>query len=109
MTNNNYQRGRNFEYKVMQLCEKAGYTTMRSAGSHSKADVIAIKCIYDDNNCATTDVLFIQCKYGAKISKKEREALFALDLGPQVDTVVAWSVPRKPVMLYNKYGEFNLD
>ena len=109
MTNNNYKRGRAFEYRVMTMCEKAGYTVMRSAGSHSKADIIAIKSIYDDNNYAATDVLFIQCKYGAKIPKKEREALFAMDLGPQVDMVIAWSEPRKPIMLYNKYGVFTLD
>ena len=108
MSNNNYQRGAAFERRVMAMCEKLGYTAMRSAGSHSKADIIAIKQIYVDNQ-AMTDVLFIQCKYGAKISKKEREALFALDLGPQVDMIVAWSVPRKPVVLYNKYGVFNLD
>ena len=108
MSNNNYQRGAAFERRVMDLYEEAGYTVIRSAGSHSKADVIAIKAIYVAG-VQQTDVLFTQCKYGSKISKKEREALFAMDLGPQVEMVVAWSEPRKPIMLYNKYGEFTLD
>lgn len=109
MTNNNYKRGRAFEYRVMAMCEKAGYTVIRSAGSHSKADVIAIKSIYANNWKWTTDVLFIQCKYGSKPSKKEREELFALDLGPQVDKVIAYGKPRHPILLYNKYGVLDLD
>lgn len=70
--------------------------------------MVAIKGRYI-GNVWTSDVLYIQCKYGAKISKKEREALFVLDYGPQVEMVVAWREPRKPVVLYNKYGEFTLD
>ena len=101
----NYSRGRTFEYEVMRMCEKAGYNVTRASGSHGQADLIAIRAL--DNK--QSDVLFIQCKYGSPISKKERGALFALDLGVQVDCVVAWRKPRHPVMLYNKFGEFNLD
>ena len=107
----NYSKGRDFEYKVMHRFEEAGYTVFRTAGSHGIADVIAIKkqLVDDYLESTQTEVLLIQCKYGSLISKKEREKLFALDLGPQVDCVVAWRKPRHPVMLYNKFGEFNLD
>lgn len=105
----NYSRGRAFEYEVMQMFEKAGYITFRTAGSHGIADVIAIRKYDYGDSQIVTEVLLIQCKYGNKISKKEREALFALDLGPQVDCVVAWRKPRQPIMFYNKFGEFNLD
>lgn len=105
----NYSRGRNFEYEVMKLCEKAGYTVFRTAGSHGIADVIAIRKIDYGDSKIVTEVLLIQCKYGNVISKKEREALFAIDLGVQVDCIVAWRKPRHPIMFYNEYGEFNLD
>ena len=111
MSNNNYKRGRAFEYRVMAMCEKAGYTTFRTAGSHGIADIIAIKNTYNTWRWREnmSEILLIQCKYGAKVSKKEREVLFALDLGPQVDIIIAWGGPRKPVVLYNKHGEFKLD
>lgn len=110
MSNNNYKRGAAFERRVMAMYEKAGYTTFRTAGSHGIADIIAIQKIYDFyDECDMSDILLIQCKYGAKISKKERDALFALDLGPQVDIIVAWGGPRKPVIFYNRHGEFKLD
>lgn len=38
----NYQRGRDKEYEVIKILEKAGYTAFRTAGSHGVFDVIAI-------------------------------------------------------------------
>ena len=43
MPNRNYIRGRQHEYDVKTLLEKAGYTVVRSAGSHSLFDLVAIK------------------------------------------------------------------
>lgn len=44
MPNKNYLRGRRKEYKIMDELEKEGYPlVMRTAGSHSPVDVIAIK------------------------------------------------------------------
>ena len=40
---NNYKRGRNFEYQVKYFFEKLGYNVIRSAGSHSKSDIIVNK------------------------------------------------------------------
>lgn len=56
MANANYLKGRAFEYKVMKELKEMGFMVMRTAGSHGKYDIIAIKfepvlCIY-----------FIQCK-----------------------------------------------
>ena len=101
MSNNNYKRGAAFERRVMAMCEKAGYTTFRTAGSHGIADIIAIKRIdippdsgmtptFNVDGYSRSIVLFIQCKYGAKISKKERDVLFALDFGPSVNIFIAW-------------------
>jgi len=35
-----YRKGANFERKVKKLFEKKGFTAVRSAGSHSKADLL---------------------------------------------------------------------
>jgi hypothetical protein len=44
MANSNYIKGRSREYKIKQELEKEGYPlVMRTAGSHSPVDIIAIK------------------------------------------------------------------
>jgi len=35
-----YKKGADFERRVKKLLEEAGYTVVRSAGSHSKADLL---------------------------------------------------------------------
>ena len=37
---NRYRKGANFERKVKKLFEEKGFTVVRSAGSHSKADLL---------------------------------------------------------------------
>ena len=37
---NSYKKGANFERKVKKLFEEKGFTVVRSAGSHSKADLL---------------------------------------------------------------------
>lgn len=39
----NYCRGRNLEYRVKELFEKAGYVVVRAAGSKGVADLVAIR------------------------------------------------------------------
>lgn len=38
----NYERGRSAEYRAMRDLEKAGYTVVRSSGSHGPFDVVAV-------------------------------------------------------------------
>jgi Archaeal holliday junction resolvase (hjc). len=40
--NKNYIKGRNKEYRIKRKLEKEGYYVIRSAGSHSYFDLIAI-------------------------------------------------------------------
>lgn len=42
--NKNYQRGTRFERIIIQTLEKIGYSTLRTAGSHGFADVVAVNC-----------------------------------------------------------------
>jgi Holliday junction resolvase len=62
--NINYKRGVALEYKVKQLYEELGYFVVRSAGSHSIADLVAI-----DHGM----VYLVQCKAEPlkKIKKEE--------------------------------------
>lgn len=67
MTNKKYQAGRRFEYEVKEYLENKGYIVLRTSGSHGFADLVAI---------GHGDVLFIQCKYGTKPSKKEVDKIY---------------------------------
>lgn len=54
MPNSNYKSGRAFEYKIAKLWQDHHYTTIRAAGSHGFADLIAF--------CPDCPVYAIQCK-----------------------------------------------
>jgi len=72
MTNKNYNSGRAFEYRVKKFLESKGYYVLRSAGSHSPIDLLAV---HKRNH----DCLLIQCKHGsAKADQEELEALYRL-------------------------------
>jgi Holliday junction resolvase len=51
--NRNYARGADFERKVLADLALNGYRVLRAAGSHGKADVIALKM---------GEVVLVQCK-----------------------------------------------
>lgn len=59
---NRYAKGRRFEYQTMHKLEQQGFIAMRTAGSHSPFDIIAI-------NPATQKILLIQCKAGTITDK----------------------------------------
>lgn len=64
----NYERGRRYEYKSMEILRDAGYAVSRAAGSHGPWDVMG---------SSTVDLLFVQVKYNCTVSKAEFEQ-FAL-------------------------------
>ena len=57
MANNSYVRGSNFERQIQKKLEAQNYYVMRSAGSHTVVDVMAIKA---------DSILLIQCKTSNK-------------------------------------------
>lgn len=78
--NKNYNRGRAFEYRVKKYLEDRGWTVFRTAGSHSKADLVCIK-----NSVVEpyyNQAHLVQCKYSKSgcfyISKKELRELQTL-------------------------------
>jgi Holliday junction resolvase len=64
-----YKKGRSFEYYIMNKKKKEGYFCMRSAGSHSPIDIVAIK---------NGRIELIQAKAGCSLHKKERVSLLKL-------------------------------
>jgi Holliday junction resolvase len=67
-----YKRGRAFEYRVKKKLEREGYYVVRSAGSHSVADLVAVR--KKVGRTAVTiplaEVLFVQCFRGRKSARE---------------------------------------
>jgi len=97
--NKNYESGRRFEYRVKEYLEKKGYYVMRSAGSKSPVDLIAVPTIHA---CSITCTMLIQCKHGGKISKQERKELklFAHSFFDKIKVMYAWSKPHGKIEFY---------
>lgn len=58
----NYSRGADFERRTARNMESFGYVTVRSAGSHSPADIIALR---------GGDAVAIQCKRDGRLDPDE--------------------------------------
>jgi Holliday junction resolvase len=71
----NYQRGAAFEHKTMRALEAMGWKCIRSAGSHSPADVVAM---HEGHR-----PLVVQCKRNGRLDPDEWNELFlfAVDAG----------------------------
>lgn len=63
----NYRKGANFEYRTKSDLEKMGYSVVRSAGSHSPADLIAMK---------HGEIAAIQCKFSGILPPREWNELW---------------------------------
>ena len=102
MTNKNYESGRRFEYRVKEYLEKKGYYVMRSAGSKSPFDLIAIQT---KGMSSIESTILIQCKHGAKISKQERDNLALLQsrIVGGISIICAWSKPHGKIEFYHWY------
>ena len=68
MPNKNYNNGRAREYKLMRKLEAEGYVCFRTAGSHTKVDILAFK---PGSSCPY--VRFIQSKKTGYLSPQERK------------------------------------
>jgi len=79
-----YKRGRDFEYRVKRRLEGCGFFVIRSAGSHSPVDLVAVRVC--DGGCEVAKeircevrggvcVLGVQCKRGGEVTRFEEERL----------------------------------
>ena len=86
MPNRNYNKGRAYEYKIKKRYEKLGYTVFRTAGSHSPADLIALRCLkrihLNWNSMSLLDVVLIQCKTIRPVHWQNE---------PEIETFLKWA------------------
>ena len=76
-----YSKGRAFEYRVRRHLEGKGWVVFRTAGSHSPADLIALR---------TGEVWLVQCKgTNGYMTPVERQKFTTLANGLGVMAVVA--------------------
>lgn len=67
----NYSRGASFERKVASDLEAFGYVTVRSAGSHSPADVLATRRSLLGVVYGVAEVVAVQCKTNGRLDPDE--------------------------------------
>lgn len=80
-----YAAGTAFEHVVRNDLHANGYWVMRSAGSKTKVDLIAIK---------PGQILLVQCKRDGRISPAERVEL--LRVAAMIDTAIPVLAHKKP-------------
>lgn len=90
MPNKWYNRGRAFEYKVKTDLETIGWIVFRMAGSHTCADLIALR---------PRRVLLVQCKNASTpyLPPKERKRLQYVAKRLNVTAVVAYKISRAQI------------
>ena len=81
----NYERGRNFEWRVRDHFRKRGYRVWRSPQSRGPADLIALKALEPPT--------LIQCKLSGKLLRKERAELVSLATELRARALLVWRGP----------------
>jgi len=102
MPNKNYISGYHFELRVKKYLEEKGYYVIRSAGSKSKVDLLAI-ATWNVQQYNLPTMLLVQCKHNIKISKKEKDGLRNLQTGIiayDAKCVVAWAKSHGKIIFF---------
>lgn len=81
----NYARGRDLEHRVRTHLREEGYEVLRTAGSKSKVDLVALK---------PGQILFVQCKRSGALPPAEWNALWDLAAMVGAVPVLAEQLPR---------------
>ena len=93
----NYTKGANFERKIATMLQRKGYFVTRSAGSHSIADLTAIK--------KTKKPLLVQCKAGtASVDLEDQNKLFITAQEAGAIAVTACKEDYKPIVFTRIIG-----
>lgn len=90
----NYSRGADFERKVMKELEGCGYSVVRSAGSHSPADLVALM------GGAVRSVVAIQCKRNGRLDPDEWNEFYEWCVRAGASPILASKGPRGCGILY---------
>jgi Holliday junction resolvase-like predicted endonuclease len=81
--NPKYRQGVMFEYEVRNWLEEKGWLVIRSAGSKSPIDLVAVR---------QNQTLLVQCKKGTKPPRAERKTLSLLEgkTGKNIQVLIAY-------------------
>lgn len=83
----NYERGRQFEYRVRDKLKSMGaLEVIRAAGSHTVVDIVAL--------FPFGVTRLVQCKRDRRLSKSERERILSLASGAHVTAWLAYQGAR---------------
>lgn len=97
-----YHSGRGLEQRVKTILKEMGYFVVRSAGSKSPADLVALKQRSTETG---PRVLLVQCKYCKYVEVEEWNALFDLAHETRAMPIVAWVPKRRaPLEIYQLIG-----
>lgn len=91
--NKNYNRGRAKEYLIQKSLEKDGWYTIRSAGSHGLADIVALR----PATCGHPwdyEVKFIQIKVSEKLKNEIKTVIVASSACGPINLEL-WKFPLK--------------
>lgn len=91
--NKNYISGRRFEYSIKKELEKQGWIAIRSAGSHSPFDIIAIK---------NDKILLLQLKHYKEklprtVEEREREKFENLNIEKELKVTYSIITDKKQI------------
>lgn len=89
----NYQRGADFERRVVKDLERFGYAAIRSAGSHKPADVIAM---------LGGRTIAIQCKRDGVLGPDEWNKFWEWAKVAGATPILASKGPRGSGIIYNR-------
>ena len=88
MPNRNYNSGRAFEYRVQKYLREKGWFVLRSAGSHTVCDLLAIR---------KGEINLVQCKKDGRLPPAEKMQLLELANEFECRAVLAYTEKRKLV------------
>lgn len=98
----NYSRGANFERTVMRDLEGRGYAVLRSAGSHSPADVVALRKSLLSTVYGYGEVVAVQCKRNGRLDPDEWNEFWEWCARAGATPVLASKGPRGCGIIYNR-------
>jgi Holliday junction resolvase len=90
-----YRLGAAFEHRVADKLRAAGWTVIRAAGSHGKADLVAVK---------PGRVVFVQCKRRGTLGTREWNELVELSQVAGAVPVMAQMPGRRGVAFHRLLG-----
>ncbi len=99
-----YSAGRALEWRVRDLLVQAGFLVVRSAGSKSPVDLLAMprdtSPVWDVDSGALRGPWAVQCKRGGVLGPGEWNTLLSEALSVSAVPVMARYTPRRPIEFF---------